>query len=132
MERPNSITDTAISLSSLKVAPSYKPSTQCVHVEASITDLYNSSSVPIYQSATFKQTSVSDMGLYDYSRSGNPTRTQTETHLAKLMKAERALLISSGMGALDVITRLCKSNQEIVAGDDIYGGNVVWKQQLEM
>jgi len=38
-------------------------------------DQYGSSSMPIYQTATFKQTSASEMGEYDYTRSGNPTRS---------------------------------------------------------
>lgn len=38
------------------------------------------------------------------------------------MGASRALVVSSGMTALDVILRLVKSGQEIVAGDDLYGG----------
>lgn len=36
---------------------------------------FHASSVPIYQTATFKQCSATDMGQFDYSRSGNPTRT---------------------------------------------------------
>lgn len=43
-------------------------------------DQYGSSSMPIYQTATFKQTSASEMGEYDYTRSGNPTRS----HLGRL------------------------------------------------
>ena len=38
------------------------------------------------------------------------------------MKAERALCISSGMTALDIILRLVANGDEVVAGDDIYGG----------
>lgn len=38
------------------------------------------------------------------------------------MLAERALVVSSGMGALDVITRLLKPGDEVVTGDDLYGG----------
>ena len=38
-------------------------------------DQYGSSSMPIYQTATFKQSSASEMGEYDYTRSGNPTRS---------------------------------------------------------
>lgn len=59
---------------------------------------------------------------YDYTRSGNPTRTHLERHLAKIMNAERALVVSSGMGALDVITRLLRPGDEVVTGDDLYGG----------
>ena len=60
---------------------------------------------------------------YDYTRSGNPTRTHLERHLAKIMNAERALVVSSGMGALDVITRLLRPGDEVVTGDDLYGGS---------
>lgn len=75
------------------------------------------------QSATFKQTSAGGEGAeYDYTRSGNPTRTHLERHLAKIMSAERALVVSSGMGALDVITRLLRPGDEVVTGDDLYGG----------
>jgi cystathionine beta-lyase len=38
------------------------------------------------------------------------------------MNAERALVVSSGMGALDVITRLLRPGDEVVTGDDLYGG----------
>ncbi|SLM40781.1 cystathionine beta-lyase [Lasallia pustulata] len=98
----------------------YALATELVYTDS--TDQYNASSVPIYQSATFKQTSGGGGGEYDYTRSGNPTRTHLERHLAKIMSAERALVVSSGMGALDVITRLLRPGDEVVTGDDLYGG----------
>ncbi|RKF78784.1 Cystathionine beta-lyase [Golovinomyces cichoracearum] len=85
-------------------------------------DQYGASSMPIYQSATFKQNLASGSSEYDYSRSGNPTRTHLENHLAKLMKATRTLSVSSGMGALDVITRMLHPGDEVITGDDLYGG----------
>jgi cysteine-S-conjugate beta-lyase len=100
----------------------YRPATECVHVHTPVHDPYNAASMPIYQTATFKQTSATEMGEYDYSRSGNPTRSHVEAHLAKLMKASRALCISSGMTALDIILRLVGSGEEIICGDDLYGG----------
>ena len=39
------------------------------------------------------------------------------------MNASRALVVSSGMGALDVITRLLRPGDEVVTGDDLYGGS---------
>jgi len=93
----------------------YALATELVYSENG--DQYNSSSMPIYQSATFK-----GFGEYDYSRSGNPTRTHLERHLAKIMNAERALVVSSGMAAMDVITRQLKPGDEVVTGDDLYGG----------
>lgn len=100
----------------------YALATELVYTEG--TDQYNASSVPIYQSATFKQTSATGgvSNEYDYTRSGNPTRTHLERHLAKIMRAKRALVVSSGMGALDVISRLLRPGDEVVTGDDLYGG----------
>jgi hypothetical protein len=54
----------------------YHFSTQCATVDnPDEKDQYGSSSVPIYQTATFKGMD----GRYDYTRSGNPTRS----HLRK-------------------------------------------------
>ena len=39
------------------------------------------------------------------------------------MRAKRALVVSSGMGALDVITRTLRPGDEVVTGDDLYGGS---------
>lgn len=85
-------------------------------------DQHNASVAPLYQSATFKQPSLTNMGEYDYTRSGNPTRTYLQNHLAKIMKAEHAFAVTSGMGCLDVITRLLRPGDEVIAGDDLYGG----------
>jgi cystathionine beta-lyase len=97
----------------------YHFSTQCATVEnPGQKDQHGASSVPIYQSATFKGMG----GAYDYSRSGNPTRSHLEHHLAKISSAEHAFAVSSGMAALDIITRLLKPGDEVIAGDDLYGG----------
>ncbi|KAE8153741.1 cystathionine beta-l [Aspergillus avenaceus] len=106
--------------SSPRTGKRYAIATELVYTEGS--DQYNASSVPIYQSATFKQSSGGGGGEYDYTRSGNPTRTHLERHLAKIMSAQRALVVSSGMAALDVITRLLRPGDEVVTGDDLYGG----------
>ncbi|KAK1057304.1 cystathionine beta-lyase, partial [Friedmanniomyces endolithicus] len=95
----------------------YALATELVYTDSG--DQYNASSVPIYQSATFKGGPGQE---YDYTRSGNPTRTALERHMAKIMNANRALVVSSGMGACDVITRILKPGDEVVTGDDLYGG----------
>ncbi|ORY84390.1 cystathionine beta-lyase-like protein [Protomyces lactucae-debilis] len=85
-------------------------------------DPFMPSVAPLYQSATFKQVSATQMGDYDYTRSGNPTRTQLEAHMCKVFKTKHTLAINSGMGAMDVIIRLLKPGDQVVAGDDLYGG----------
>ncbi len=98
----------------------YALATELVYTESK--DQYGASSMPIYQSATFKQSSAGGGSEYDYTRSGNPTRTHLERHLAKIMNASRALVVGSGMGALDVITRILRPGDEVITGDDLYGG----------
>lgn len=85
-------------------------------------DPYGAMSTPLYQTATFKQPSATENGPYDYTRSGNPTRDVLESLLAKLDKADRAFCFTSGMAALAAVTHLVKNGEEIVAGEDIYGG----------
>ncbi|TVU02667.1 hypothetical protein EJB05_51828, partial [Eragrostis curvula] len=86
-------------------------------------DMYGSMSTPLYQTATFKQPSATDYGPYDYTRSGNPTRDVLQSLMAKLEKADQAFCFTSGMAALAAVTHLLKAGQEIVAGEDIYGGS---------
>ena len=47
-------------------------------------DPYSAASPPLYQTATFRQRSAVECGPYDYTRSGNPTRTQLEAQLADI------------------------------------------------
>jgi cystathionine beta-lyase len=99
----------------------YALATELVYTNSK--DQYGASSMPIYQSATFKQATAGGGNQeYDYTRSGNPTRTHLERHLAKVMNAARTLVVGSGMGALDVITRMLRPGDEVITGDDLYGG----------
>ncbi|KAG6595703.1 Cystathionine beta-lyase, chloroplastic [Cucurbita argyrosperma subsp. argyrosperma] len=86
-------------------------------------DPYDAVSIPLYQTATFKQPSATENGPYDYTRSGNPTRDALESLLAKLEKADRAFCFTSGMAALAAVAQLVGTGEEIVAGDDLYGGS---------
>lgn len=118
----SSHSDPASLTSSLLRARPYRFATQCATVDnpdPQHKDQYGSSSVPIYQTATFKGMG----GAYDYTRSGNPTRSHLEHHIAKISNARHAFAVTSGMGALDVIFRLLKPGDEIIAGNDLYGGS---------
>lgn len=85
-------------------------------------DQYMASVPPLYQSATFKQPSLRNMGEYDYTRSGNPTRSYLQNQINRIMKANHSFAVTSGMGCLDVITRILSPGDEVIAGDDLYGG----------
>jgi cystathionine beta-lyase len=98
-----------------------KPETLCVCVPRG-EDPYDAVSPPIYQTATFRQESATELGEYDYTRSGNPTRTILEEHLARLEGGSHGFAFSSGMAALSALMRLLQTGDEILAGDDLYGG----------
>ncbi|HSK16138.1 MAG TPA: cystathionine gamma-synthase [Gaiellaceae bacterium] len=77
---------------------------------------------PIYQTSTFAHERVGVHKGYDYSRSGNPTRTALETCLASLESAEHGLAYSSGLGATTTIMHLVDPGERVVSVNDVYGG----------
>ncbi len=77
---------------------------------------------PIYQTSTYLQDAVGVNKGYDYSRSGNPTRTALETCLASLEGAEHGLAYSSGLGATTTIMHLLGPGDRVVSVNDVYGG----------
>jgi len=100
-----------------------KLSTRCVQLGRG-DDTHGAIVSPIYQTATFEQPAATEFGEYDYTRSGNPTRTLLEQQLADLEVASHACAFASGMAALTALTRIVKAGEEIIAGDDLYGGTV--------
>ena len=85
-------------------------------------DPYGASGPPLWQTATFAQPGATTFGEYDYTRSGNPTRTMLEEQLAALEGADKAYAFTSGMAALAAVCKLVKTGEHILAGEDIYGG----------
>ena len=85
-------------------------------------DPFRPMATPIYQTATFEQAEATAFGPYDYSRSGNPTRTVLEDQIAALENGTRGFCFSSGMAAISTITRLLRTGDEILADSDLYGG----------
>jgi len=99
-----------------------QPASECVVFDGCPEDPYHPSNTPIYQTATFVQPSASEFGAYDYTRSGNPTRTALEKHVAMLEQAAAAFAFASGMAALHTVMRLLRCGDEILVNEDIYGG----------
>jgi cystathionine beta-lyase len=100
-----------------------RPATAIARFKAAPGDPYAAAAAPLYQTATFAQSSPLGGGPYDYSRSGNPTRTVLEQQLAEIEGAVRALAYASGLAALAAVVRMLGSGGEVVAGDDLYGGS---------
>jgi len=100
-----------------------KRATQLLAFDACPGDPFRPLATPIYQTATFDQPGALEPGPYDYSRSGNPTRAVLEAQLARLDRGTRAFAFTSGLAALTAVTRLLRPGDELVAGDDLYGGS---------
>mmetsp|Transcript_94290 Transcript_94290/g.202397 ORF Transcript_94290/g.202397 Transcript_94290/m.202397 type:complete len:626 (-) Transcript_94290:175-2052(-) len=99
-----------------------RPASECVVFDGCPEDPYHPSNTPIYQTATFVQPSCSEFGAYDYTRSGNPTRTALEKQVAMLDQAAVAFAFASGMAALHTVMRLLRCGDQIIVNEDIYGG----------
>ncbi len=78
---------------------------------------------PIYQTSTYWQKSPGEHKGYEYSRGTNPTRKALEDCLAALENCKYGLAFSSGMGATDAVLRLLKPGDEVITGNDLYGGS---------
>ena len=78
--------------------------------------------VPIYQTSTYRQEAVGVHKGYDYSRTGNPTRTALETALASLEGGAWGLAFASGMAATTTMMYLLRPGDHVVLSDDAYGG----------
>jgi cystathionine gamma-lyase/cystathionine beta-lyase len=77
---------------------------------------------PIYQTSTYVQASPGNHKGYAYARGKNPTRTQLEKNIAALENAKHGLCFSSGMGAIDAVAKLLRPGDEVITGNDLYGG----------
>ncbi|MCT9096703.1 cystathionine gamma-synthase [Haloarchaeobius sp. HME9146] len=77
---------------------------------------------PIYANSTYKQDGPGEHRGYEYSRTGNPTRTDLEANLASLESGEYGRCFSSGMGAINTVLNLLEAGDHVVTGEDVYGG----------
>jgi cystathionine beta-lyase/cystathionine gamma-synthase len=77
---------------------------------------------PIYQTSTYAQEKVGKHKGYEYSRTGNPTRTALQNAIAVLEGGKHGLAFASGMAAIDTIIRTYNPGDHILVGSDVYGG----------
>ena len=79
---------------------------------------------PVYQVSTYAQDGVGGLrGGYEYSRSGNPTRTALEECLASLEGGTRGLAFASGLAAEDTLLRTVMApGAHAIIGNDAHGG----------
>ncbi|WP_457617499.1 cystathionine gamma-synthase [Lutibacter sp.] len=78
---------------------------------------------PIYQTSTYAQTSPGNHKGYEYSRTGNPTRTALENAFASIENGKYGLAFGSGLAAIDCILKLLSPGDEVISTNDLYGGS---------
>jgi cystathionine beta-lyase/cystathionine gamma-synthase len=78
---------------------------------------------PIYQTSTYRQESVGRPTRgYEYARTQNPTRERLERGVAALEGGRHGIAFASGSAATAALAELARPGEEVVVGDDVYGG----------
>ena len=102
---------------------SRKPSTCAVRAGIA-TDLHHGAVVPpIHLSSTFAFDGFGKKRLYDYTRTGNPTREYLSNALAELEGGEAGVVTGTGMSAVALVLQLLRPGDLILAAHDCYGGS---------
>jgi cystathionine gamma-synthase len=97
--------------------------TLAVHAGAEPDELTGAVSPPIYQTSTYRQEAVGRPTRgYEYARSQNPTRERLERAVAALEGGRHGIAFASGSATTAAIAQLAGPGEELVVGDDVYGG----------
>jgi len=104
------------------MSDSYHIDTLAIHAGQEPDPTTGAIMTPIYQTSTFVQSAPAEHQGYEYSRSGNPTRTALEELIAAIEGGTYGLAFASGLAAIDTIVRLFNPGDHIIVGNDVYGG----------
>jgi cystathionine beta-lyase/cystathionine gamma-synthase len=97
--------------------------TLAVHAGAEPDELTGAVAPPIYQTSTYQQDAVGvPRRGYEYARSQNPTRERLERAIAALEGGRHGFAFASGSAATAAIAELIGPGEEVIVGDDVYGG----------
>jgi cystathionine gamma-lyase len=103
-------------------AGAFRFETRSIHAGQEPDDETGALMTPIYANSTYEQDAPGDHRGYEYSRTGNPTRTDLEENLASLEGGRFGRAFSSGMGSINTVLNLLESGDHVVTGEDVYGG----------
>jgi cystathionine beta-lyase/cystathionine gamma-synthase len=99
-----------------------KLSTKLIHAGAEPDPSTGAIMTPIYQTSTYVQSAPGKNKGFEYARSQNPTRKALEEALAVIENGKYGLAFSSGVAATDAVIKLLNPGDEVIAGNDMYGG----------
>jgi cystathionine gamma-lyase len=96
--------------------------TLTIHGSKSPDPAYGAVMPPVYLSSTYAFKAVGQPGPYDYARSGNPTRAEFESTLARLDGGTHGFAFTTGMAAEATVLALLSHGDHLIVHDDLYGG----------
>lgn len=99
-----------------------KPGTKFIHAGIEPDPSTGAIMTPIYQTSTYVQAAPGVHKGFEYARSQNPTRKALEEALAIIENGKYGLAFSSGVAATDAVIKLLQPSDEVIAGNDMYGG----------
>lgn len=97
--------------------------TRAIHAGADPDPSTGAIMTPIFQTSTYVQESPGVNKGYGYARGKNPTREALQKNIASLENGKHCVCFSSGMGATDAVMKLLRPGDEVITGDDLYGGS---------
>ena len=78
---------------------------------------------PIYQTSTYVQETPGVHKGFGYARGKNPTREALQGSIAALENGKHCICFSSGVAATDAVLKLLSPGDEVIAGENLYGGS---------
>lgn len=99
-----------------------KLATKFIHAGATPDPSTGAIMTPIYQTSTYVQEAPGKNKGFEYARSQNPTRKALEEALAIIENGKFGLAFSSGVAATDAVIKLLGPGDEVICGNDMYGG----------
>ncbi len=99
-----------------------KLATKLIHAGATPDPSTGAIMTPIYQTSTYVQEAPGVNKGFEYARSQNPTRKALEEALAVIENGKFGLAFSSGVAATDAVIKLLSPGDEVICGNDMYGG----------
>lgn len=98
------------------------PRTIAVNTGIAADSAFGAVTPPIYLSSTFAFSGFERPHAHDYSRTANPSRDILGDTLTQLEGGAGAVVVSSGMAAVDLVLSLLGPDDLVLAPHDCYGG----------
>ncbi len=96
--------------------------TKAIHAGVHPDETTGAIMTPIYQTSTYVQEAPGVNKGYGYARGKNPTREALQDSIAALENGKHCVCFSSGVAATDAVLKMLSPGDEVITGDDLYGG----------